>query len=130
VSFVRIFEIDLGLVLVSILSMCYKYCDDPLKRPIGALTMNKGELIDVVAEKAEVSKKDADAIVTATVEAIMEAVASGDKVSLVGFGSFEPRERKARDGRNPQTGKAIKIPATTVPAFSAGKGFKEMVASS
>ncbi|MGB7250899.1 MAG: HU family DNA-binding protein, partial [Phormidesmis sp.] len=64
--------------------------------------MNKAELVDAVAEKAEVSKRDADAIVTATVEAIMEAVASGSKVSLVGFGSFEPRERKARDGRNPQ----------------------------
>ena len=58
----------------------------------------------------------------------MEAVAGGDKVSLVGFGSFEPRDRKARDGRNPQTGKTIKIPATTVPAFSAGKGFKQLVA--
>jgi DNA-binding protein HU-beta len=91
--------------------------------------MNKGELIDAVAAKVEVSKKDADAIVTAAVEAIMEAVASGDKVSLVGFGSFEPRERKAREGRNPQTGEALKIAATTVPGFSAGKGFKQLVAS-
>jgi DNA-binding protein HU-beta len=91
--------------------------------------MNKGELIDAVAAKAEVSKKDADLIVTAAVEAIMEAVASGDKVSLVGFGSFEPRERKAREGRNPQTGEALKIAATTVPGFSAGKGFKQLVAS-
>ena len=91
--------------------------------------MNKAELVDAVADKAEVSKRDADAIVTATVEAIMEAVASGNKVSLVGFGSFEPRERKARDGRNPQTGETMKIPATTVPAFSAGKGFKQLVAS-
>ena len=91
--------------------------------------MNKGELIDAVATKAEVSKKDADAIVSATVEAIMEAVAKGDKVSLVGFGSFEPRERKAREGRNPQTGKTLKIAATTVPGFSAGKGFKQLVAS-
>ncbi|MEL7069694.1 MAG: HU family DNA-binding protein [Cyanobacteria bacterium J06634_6] len=91
--------------------------------------MNKAELIDAVSQNAEVSKKDADAIVSAVVEAIMEAVAGGEKVSLVGFGSFEPRARKARDGRNPQTGKTIKIPATTVPAFSAGKGFKEKVAS-
>ncbi len=91
--------------------------------------MNKGELIDAVAAKAEVSKKDVDAIVTAMVEAIVEAVASGEKVALVGFGSFEPRERKAREGRNPQTGKTLKIPATTVPAFSAGKGFKQLVAS-
>lgn len=91
--------------------------------------MNKGELIDVVAEKADVSKKDAEAIVTAAIESIMESVAGGDKVSLVGFGSFEPRARKARDGRNPQTGETIKIPATTVPAFSAGKGFKQLVAA-
>lgn len=91
--------------------------------------MNKGELIDIISDKTESSKKDADAVVTATIEAIMEAVAGGDKVSLVGFGSFEPRERKARDGRNPQTGATIKIPATTVPAFSAGKGFKQLVAS-
>jgi DNA-binding protein HU-beta len=90
--------------------------------------MNKGELIDAVAEKAEVSKKDADAIVTAMVEAIMEAVASGDKVSLVGFGSFEPRDRAAREGRNPKTGETLKIAATTVPGFSAGKGFKQLVA--
>lgn len=91
--------------------------------------MNKGELIDAVAAKAEVSKRDADAIVSATVEAIMEAVASGNKVSLVGFGSFEPRERKAREGRNPKTGETLKIAATTVPGFSAGKGFKQLVAS-
>jgi DNA-binding protein HU-beta len=91
--------------------------------------MNKAELIDAVAEKAEVSKKDVDAIVTAMVEAIMEAVASGDKVSLVGFGSFEPRDRKAREGRNPKTGETLKIAATTVPGFSAGKGFKQLVAS-
>ena len=91
--------------------------------------MNKAELIDMVSDKAEVSKKDADVVLTAVIESIMESVASGDKVSLVGFGSFEPRQRKARDGRNPQTGETIKIPATTVPAFSAGKGFKQMVAS-
>jgi DNA-binding protein HU-beta len=91
--------------------------------------MNKGELIDAVAEKAEVTKRDADAIVTAMVEAIMETVASGDKVTLVGFGSFEPRDRKAREGRNPQTGEMLKIAATTVPVFSAGKGFKQLAAS-
>lgn len=90
--------------------------------------MNKGELIDAIAEKTQASKKEADVILSAAVEAIMEAVAAGDKVTLVGFGTFEPRQRAARDGRNPQTGKAIKIEATTVPAFSAGKQFKEMVA--
>jgi DNA-binding protein HU-beta len=90
--------------------------------------MNKGELVDAIAAKAEVTKKEADEVLTAAIDAIMAAVASGDKVTLVGFGSFEPRARAARDGRNPQTGKTIKIPATTVPAFSAGKQFKEMVA--
>lgn len=90
--------------------------------------MNKGELVDKVAEKAGVTKKQADAIITATFEAIQEAVANGDKVTLVGFGSFESRERKERTGRNPQSGKEITIPATKVPAFSAGKQFKELVA--
>lgn len=92
--------------------------------------MNKGELVDAIAAKASVPKKTADTTLTATIEAIVEAVASGDKVSLVGFGSFEPRERQAREGRNPQTGKTIQIPATQVPAFSAGKLFKEKVSAS
>ncbi|MFH7241343.1 MAG: HU family DNA-binding protein [Spirulina sp.] len=96
--------------------------------------MNKGELIDKVAEKASASldkaitKKDVDSVITATIDAIMEAVAEGKKVTLVGFGSFEPRERKEREGRNPKTGDTMVIPATTVPAFSAGKLFKEKVA--
>lgn len=91
--------------------------------------MNKGELVDKVAEKASVTKKEADQVITATIDAIMEAVAEGKKVTLVGFGSFEPRERKEREGRNPKTGDTMVIPATTVPAFSAGKLFKEKVAS-
>jgi DNA-binding protein HU-beta len=90
--------------------------------------MNKGELVDAIASKTQATKKEADAVLTAAIEAIMEAVAAGEKVTLVGFGTFEPRQRAAREGRNPQTGKAIKIPETTVPAFSAGKQFKEMVA--
>ena len=90
--------------------------------------MNKGELVDLVASKASISKKQADTVVSATVEAIMEAVAGGDKVTLVGFGSFEPRARKAREGRNPKTNEKLQIPATVVPAFSAGKLFKELVA--
>lgn len=90
--------------------------------------MNKGELVDAIAAKAQTSKKDADAILTATLDVIMGAVAGGEKVTLVGFGTFEPRKRAAREGRNPQTGKTIQIPETTVPAFSAGKQFKEMVA--
>lgn len=91
--------------------------------------MNKGELVDKVAEKANISKKQADEIVSATISSIMEAVASGDKVTLVGFGSFEPRQRAEREGRNPQTGQPVVIPAATVPGFSAGKLFKEMVAT-
>ena len=91
--------------------------------------MNKGELIERVAEKADVTKRDADLVVSAMIEAIMGAVADGEKVTIVGFGSFEPRDRKAREGRNPKTGESMTIPATTVPAFSAGKGFKQLVAS-
>lgn len=91
--------------------------------------MNKGELIDEIARKADVTKKQADTVLSATLEAIMEAVANGDKVTLVGFGSFESRDRKAREGRNPKTGDTMLIPETTVPAFSAGKSFKELVAN-
>lgn len=85
--------------------------------------MNKGELIDQIAEKANVTKKDADVVLTAILETIVESVAEGEKVTLVGFGTFEARDRQAREGRNPSTGKPIKIPATRVPAFSAGKLF-------
>lgn len=91
--------------------------------------MNKGELIDAIAEKASITKKDADTALTAALEVITEAVAAGDKVTLVGFGTFEARQRQEREGRNPSTGKPIKIPATTVPAFSAGKLFKEKVSA-
>jgi DNA-binding protein HU-beta len=91
-------------------------------------SMNKGELVHAVAEKASVTKKQADAVITAAIDAIMEAVAEGDKVTLVGFGSFEARERKEREGRNPKTNEKMVIPATKVPAFAAGKMFKEKVA--
>ena len=90
--------------------------------------MNKGELIDAIATKASVTKKDADAIFTAMLEKIVEAVSTGDKVTLVGFGSFEGRSRAAREGRNPKTNEKLHISATVVPAFSAGKAFKEKVA--
>lgn len=90
--------------------------------------MNKGELVDAIAEKADVSKKEADAVLTAIVDSIVEAVSAGEKVTLVGFGSFEPRDRQAREGRNPKTGETMQIPATRVPAFSAGKQFKDKVA--
>ena len=87
--------------------------------------MNKGELVDRISQKATVTKKQADAVLSAAVETIMEAVSEGDKVTLVGFGSFERRDRKEREGRNPKTGEKMSIPATKVPAFSAGKLFKE-----
>ena len=90
--------------------------------------MNKSELIDAVANKAEVTKKQPEMVISATIDTIMEAVASDDKVTLVGFGSFESRDRKAREGRNPKTNEKMNIPATKVPAFSAGKKFKEAVA--
>ena len=89
--------------------------------------MNKGELVDKIAEKASVTKKQADAVLSAALETIMEAVASGEKVTLVGFGTFEARDRQAREGRNPKTGDKMDIPATVVPAFSAGKLFKDSV---
>jgi DNA-binding protein HU-beta len=92
--------------------------------------VNKGELVDAIASKVSVTKKEADAILTAMMDTIMDSVAKDEKVTLVGFGTFEARQRQAREGRNPSTGEAIKIPATTVPAFSAGKQFKEKVASS
>jgi DNA-binding protein HU-beta len=92
--------------------------------------MNKGELIDAIARSAGVNKKEADAILSATLDVIKDTVASGDKVTLVGFGSFEPRERQSREGRNPKTGQKMTIPATKVPAFSAGKVFKEKVSIS
>ena len=82
--------------------------------------MNKTELIEVVAAKAALKKKDADAAVAAVFEAITEALTAGDKVQLIGFGTFEVRERAARVGRNPQTKEEIKIAASKQPVFKAG----------
>ena len=79
--------------------------------------MNKTELVAAVAEKAEISKKDADSAVNAVIESIIEAVASKDKVQIVGFGTFEARERKEKIGKNPRTGEEIKIAASVVPAL-------------
>ena len=87
--------------------------------------MNKTELVAAVAEKAEISKKDADSAVNAVIESIIEAVASKDKVQIVGFGTFEARERKEKIGKNPRTGEEIKIAASVVPAFKSGKAFKD-----
>ncbi len=89
--------------------------------------MKKTELIAIVAEKANISKKDAEKAVSATFDAIVDAVAAGDKIQLVGFGTFERRERNARTGCNPRTNETIEIPASKVPAFKAGKSFKDAV---
>lgn len=89
--------------------------------------MNKAELISVMAEKSGLTKKDSEKALNAFVEAVEDALAEEDKVQLVGFGTFEVRERKARKGRNPQTGEEIDIPAAKVPAFKAGKALKDIV---
>jgi len=91
--------------------------------------MNKTELIVNVAEKSGLTKKDAEKAVVAVLASIEEAMASGDKVQLVGFGTFEIRERAARKGRNPQTGEEINIAAARVPVFKAGKALRETVSS-
>jgi DNA-binding protein HU-beta len=90
--------------------------------------MNKSELIDAVASKSDFTKKDSATAVSAVIDSITEALIKGDKVQLVGFGTFEVRNRSARTGLNPQTKQAIKIPATKVPAFKAGKALKDVVA--
>lgn len=90
--------------------------------------MNKSALIDIVAKEAELSKVAAGKTLDAYVDAIVKAVAKGGTVALVGFGTFKSSKRAARTGRNPQTGKELKIAATTVARFSAGAGFKAAVA--
>ncbi len=90
--------------------------------------MNKAELVTAVAEKAGISKKDADKAVAAFTDVIGETLKKGDKVVLVGFGTFEVKERAARTGRNPRTKEAINIPASKVPSFKVGKALKDTVA--
>ena len=90
--------------------------------------MNKAELVAAVAEKTALSKKDSEKAVNAAFEAITEVLGAGGKVQLVGFGSFETKERNARIGRNPRTKEEIEIPASRVPAFKAGKALKDAVA--
>lgn len=89
--------------------------------------MNKTELIAAVAEKSDITKKDAEKTVTAVLDTIIEAVANGEKVQLVGFGTFERRIRKERAGRDPRTKNPITIPESKVPAFKPGKAFKDTV---
>ena len=90
--------------------------------------MNKTELVAAIAAKAEVSKKDAENVLNAFIDTVCSTLKSGDKIQLVGFGTFETRERAARKGKNPQTGAVIDIPAATVPAFKAGKALKDIIA--
>ena len=89
--------------------------------------MNQTELIQQVADEAKLTKTQTQDVVRALLKTIMQVVADGDKVTLVGFGSFEPKVRSAREGRNPKTGESIQIPAARVPTFSAGKSFREVV---
>jgi DNA-binding protein HU-beta len=89
--------------------------------------LTKADLIDKVAKDVQLTKKDSDKVIDAVIGAISGALAKGDKVTLVGFGSFEVRKRAARKGRNPQSGKEINIPARKVPAFKAGKALKDAV---
>lgn len=88
---------------------------------------NKADLISQVADVTNTTKKDATPVVEAVFEAIQENLANGEKVQIIGFGTFEVRDRAARKGRNPQTGEEIQIPATKVPAFKPGKGLKDAV---
>lgn len=90
--------------------------------------MNKSELVAAITEKSELTKKDSEKALSAVVSSIQEALVAGEKVQLVGFGTFEVRERKAREGRNPRNPEEIiKIPASKAPVFKAGKALKEMV---
>ena len=95
---------------------------------LGGTSMNKTELIAAVAEKAGMTKKDAEIAVSATFAAITEGMIADGKVQVVGFGSFETKERNARIGRNPKTKESIEIPASVVPVFKAGKALKDKVA--
>jgi DNA-binding protein HU-beta len=89
--------------------------------------MNQTDLIEEVANEAKLTKTQTQDVLRALMKTIMKVVGEGDRVTLVGFGSFEPRQRSAREGRNSKTGEAIHIPAATVPTFSAGKAFREAV---
>lgn len=89
--------------------------------------MNKTELVAAIAEKTELSKKDSEKALKAFIDVVTEELKKGEKIQLVGFGTFETAKRAARTGKNPQTGKEIKIPASVVPKFKAGKALKEVV---
>ena len=90
--------------------------------------MTKQDLIDVVSEKAGLTKKDTAAVVDTILDTVVDSLKRGEKVSLVGFGTFEAKTRKAREGRNPATGETIQIPARVVPSFKAGRALKDALA--
>ncbi|KAK3241732.1 hypothetical protein CYMTET_48526 [Cymbomonas tetramitiformis] len=94
-------------------------------RSAPCMAISKKELVAKVADKTEISVKDVGPIINATLEVISESLLIGEKVSLIGFGTFEARTRKARTGRNPRTGEPLDIPESRIPAFSAGKAFKD-----
>jgi DNA-binding protein HU-beta len=115
-------------------SIYKKTCDsasesdcDNIKNPEEEFFMNKAELVAAIAEKAELSKKDAEASLKAFTDVIAEELKKGEKVTLVGFGTFEVSERAARTGRNPQTGKEMTIAASKAPKFKAGKALKDSI---
>ena len=89
--------------------------------------MNKAQLIEVIAKATKLTKTDCESVINTTIDAVKKSVKKGDDVTLIGFGTFTRSKRKARIGRNPQTGKEIKIPAMTVPKFRAGREFKDAV---
>ncbi len=89
--------------------------------------MNKAELISAIAEKSELTKKDSEKALNAMLDSVVEALKKGDKVQIIGFGTFEAKKRNAREGINPRTGKPIKIAAATVPSFKAGKALKDSI---
>ncbi len=89
--------------------------------------MNKGEIVQKISDETGLTQRQVDQVVTSFLECIKEGVAQGDKITLTGFGTFQKKDRKGRTGRNPRTGEEIQIPASSVPAFSAGKQFKDTV---
>lgn len=89
--------------------------------------MNKTELVDSIAKKSGLTKKDSEAALSAFIDAVSKALKKGDRVQLIGFGTFEVSKRAARTGKNPQTGEQIKIPAAKLPKFKAGKALKDLV---
>ena len=113
---------------IAILPYVLYNCVIPAKNTIrGENTMNKTELIAVMAETSGLSKKDCDAALAAFITTVETALKSGEKVQLIGFGSFEVKERAARTGRNPRTKETVEIPASKVPVFKAGQAFKDAI---